>query len=540
MLHYKQEPALEMMRNDESLKFLFALVKLTKQKKDVHQFGCLPSQQTFLDYQSWMPAKSDFREIIVDTTPARLHFDMEWEGGERAEELPKVYNVLEAVKEVLERRINGLGVAESTLQTVGDDQLVLQLPGEQDPSRAAKVLGTTALLEFRAQKPGTEQQMTGLLKLKRQAQAVLNQRRQRSQALADGQPAPDSTTPPLDLPAEQLAESLRSLGVAVPAGSSEADQLELLLAEINRRIVELYEPAELTGKDLTAAGRQQQQSGNGWDVTLSFNSEGGRKFAALTQSIAGSGRLLGIVLDGRSISEASVGAEFKPAGITGGSASITGNFTAEEARDLEVQLRGGSLPLPVKLIEVRTVGPSLGAENIRSSLVAALSGLALVAVFMVVVYRLPGLVSVLALSLYALFNLAIYALIPVTLSLPGIAGFILSIGMAVDANVLIFERVKEELRAGNTLIRSIDTGFSLAFSSILDGHVTGLISCAALFALGTGLVKGFAVTLAIGLLLSLFTALTCTRTLLRVLMSYPALRRPNYFLPASKLPAPVA
>jgi preprotein translocase subunit SecD len=445
---------------------------------------------------------------------------------------------LEAVKDVLDRRINGLGVAESTLQTVGDDQLVLQLPGEQDPSRAAKVLGTTALLEFRAQKPGTEQQMTGLLKLKRQAQAVLNQRRQRSQALAEGQSAPD--TPAVDLPAQQLAESLQSLGVAVPAGSSEADQLELLLAEVNRRIVALYEPAELTGRELTAAGRQQQQTGSGWDVTLTFNSEGGRKFAALTQSIAGSGRLLGIVLDGRSISEASVGPEFKPAGITGGSASISGNFTAEEARDLEVQLRGGSLPLPVKLIEVRTVGPSLGAENIRSSLVAALSGLALVAVFMVVVYRLAGLVSVLALSLYALFNLAIYALIPVTLSLPGIAGFILSIGMAVDANVLIFERVKEELRAGNTLIRSIDTGFSLAFSSILDGHVTGLISCAALFALGTGLVKGFAVTLAIGLLLSLFTALTCTRSILRLLTSYPALRRVTYFLPARQLPAGAA
>ena len=443
---------------------------------------------------------------------------------------------LEAVKDVLDRRINGLGVAESTLQTVGDDQLVLQLPGEQDPSRAAKVLGTTALLEFRAQKPGTEQQMSGLLKLKRQAQAVLNQRRQRSQALAEGQSAPDDT-PAVDLPAQQLAESLQSLGVAVPAGSSEVDQLELLLAEVNRRVVDLYEPAELTGRDLTAAGRQQQQTGSGWDVTLTFNSEGGRKFAALTQSIAGSGRLLGIVLDGRSISEASVGPEFKPAGITGGSASITGNFNAEEARDLEVQLRGGSLPLPVKLIEVRTVGPSLGAENIRSSLVAALSGLALVAVFMVVVYRLPGLVSVVALSLYALFNLAIYALIPVTLSLPGIAGFILSIGMAVDANVLIFERVKEELRSGNTLIRSIDTGFSLAFSSILDGHVTGLISCAALFALGTGLVKGFAVTLAIGLLLSLFTALTCTRTLLRLLMSYPGLRRSTYFLPAAQLPA---
>jgi preprotein translocase subunit SecD len=440
---------------------------------------------------------------------------------------------LEAVKDVLERRINGLGVAESTLQSVGDDQLVLQLPGEQDPSRAAKVLGTTALLEFRAQKPGTEQEMTGLLKLKRQAQAVLNQSRAKAEAAAAGQPEPASA----GLKQEELAEALTKLGISVPAGASESDQLDLLLQAVNTKIVALYEPAPLTGRDLTSAGRQQQQSGTGWDVTLSFNREGGEKFAQLTQSIAGTGRLLGIVLDGRSISEASVGPEFKPAGIAGGAASISGNFTAEEARDLEVQLRGGSLPLPVKLIEVRSVGPSLGAENVRSSLVAALAGLALVAVFMVVVYRLPGLVSVLALSLYALFNLAVYALIPVTLTLPGIAGFILSIGMAVDANVLIFERVKEELRSGNTLIRSIDTGFALAFSSILDGHVTGLISCAALFALGTGLVKGFAVTLAIGLILSLFTALTCTRSILRLLMSYPALRRNSYFLPASQLPA---
>ena len=188
----------------------------------------------------------------------------------------------------------------------------------------------------------------------------------------------------------------------------------------------------------------------------------------------------------------------------------------------------------MKILEVRTVGPSLGAENIRTSLLAALSGLLLVAVFMVVVYRLAGVVAVFALSLYGLFNLAAYALIPVTLTLPGIAGFILSLGMAVDANVLIFERIKEELRSGNTLIRSIETGFSLAFSSILDGQVTTLISCVALFALGTGFVKGFAVTLGIGVLLSLFSALTCTRTLLRVVLSYPALRRIDYFLPLSQ------
>jgi preprotein translocase subunit SecD len=417
---------------------------------------------------------------------------------------------LDAVKEVLDRRINGLGVAESTLQTVGEDQLVLQLPGEQDPSRAAKVLGTTALLEFRAQKPGTEQRMQELLNLKRQATALLIR---------------------LNGPVNEAADSQPVVPTSPDAKQADRDQLEADLQRINVDIVAQFEAAGLSGKDLVTAGRQQQQTGTGWDVTLGFTKDGGDKFASLTQSIAGTGRLLGIVLDGRSISEASVGPEFKAAGITGGSASITGNFTAEQARDLEVQLRGGSLPLPVKILEVRTVGPSLGAENIRTSLVAALTGLLLVAVFMVIVYRLAGLVAVVALSLYGLFNLAVYALIPVTLSLPGIAGFILSLGMAVDANVLIFERIKEELRSGNTLIRSIDTGFALAFSSIVDGQVTTLISCIALFALGTGLVKGFAVTLGIGVLLSLFSSLTCTRTLLRVLMSYPGLRRINYFIP---------
>ena len=446
---------------------------------------------------------------------------------------------LEAVKDVLERRINGLGVAESTLQTVGSDQLVLQLPGEQDPSRAAKVLGSTALLEFRAQRAGTDKEMQGLLPLKRQLEAVLASRRPGAQVNSAGGPSVQPRPKP-ELKDEERAAAFRALGLAIPPNSTEDEQLEALRVETNRRILALYEPAALTGKDLTNAGRSQDPTGLAWEVTLGFNREGGERFAALTQSIAGTGRLLGIVLDGRSISEATVGPEFKAAGITGGAASITGNFTAEEARDLEVQLRGGSLPLPVKIVEVRTVGPTLGAENIRSSLIAGIAGLVLVALFMVVVYRLPGVVAVIALSLYALFNLAIYALIPVTLTLPGIAGFILSVGMAVDANVLIFERVKEELRSGNTLIRSIDSGFSLAFSSILDGHVTGLISCVALFLLGTGLVKGFAVTLAIGLLLSLFTALTCTRTLLRLLMSYPGLRRPTYFLPARQRPAGAA
>jgi len=440
---------------------------------------------------------------------------------------------LEAVKAVLDRRVNGLGVAESTLQTVGDDQLVLQLPGETDPSRAAKVLGSTALLEFRAQKPGTEEEMRGLLRLRNQVRQILALREAR-RGEGSAESSPDDAETALDQ--EQLAKAQQALGLSGSAGS-EQEQLEQLQAKVNEEIVARFEPAALTGKDLVTAGRQQQPNATGWEVTLTFNREGGEAFANLTRSIAGSGRLLGIVLDGEPISEASVGEQFKAAGITGGAASITGNFSAEEARDLEVQLRGGSLPLPVKILEVRTIGPTLGAENVQRSLIAALSGLALVALFMLLVYRLAGLVAVLALSLYALFNLAVYALIPVTLTLPGIAGFILSIGMAVDANVLIFERIKDELRRGTTLIRSIETGFSEALSSIVDGHLTTLISCAALFFLGTGLVKGFAATLGIGVLLSLFTALTCTRTLLRFLMGYQALRRPTNFLPARQLPS---
>ncbi len=466
---------------------------------------------------------------VLSSFPLQLGLDLR--GGSQltlevqpSGEITKVRSEqLEAVKAVLDRRVNGLGVAESTLQTVGENQLVLQLPGVTDPTRAARVLGTTALLEFRAQTPGTEDEVQSLRQLRGQLRSVLAAR-----SITEG--ADDE-----GLDQEVLDRVQKELGLEGTA-ASEQDQLEQLLERTNREIADRFETTDLTGKDLVSAGRQQQQNSPGWEVTLNFNAEGGEKFADLTKSIAGTGRLLGIVLDGVPISEATVGPQYKAAGISGGTASITGNFTAEEARDLEVQLRGGSLPLPVDTLEVRTIGPSLGAENVRRSLIAALSGLVLVGLFMLLVYRLAGFVAVLALSLYALFNLAVYALIPVTLTLPGIAGFILSIGMAVDANVLIFERIKDELRRGNTLIRSIETGFATAFSSIVDGHLTTLISCAALFFLGTGLVKGFAATLGIGVLLSLFTALTCTRTLLRFLMGYQGLRRPTNFLPARQLP----
>lgn len=431
---------------------------------------------------------------------------------------------LESVKSVLDRRVNSLGVAESTLQTVGDDQLVLQLPGETDPSKAAEKLGKTALLEFRAQKPGISEEMRGLQRLRSQVKSILAAKEARG----------DSEDTSID--PEAFAEAQKAFGLEGSAGS-EQEQLEQVLAKADRQFADGFEPAAFNGKLLTRAGtRGPTEQSPGWAVTLSFNSEGGDKFAELTKSIAGTDRLLGIFLDGSPISEASVGSQFKVAGITGGNAEITGRFSAEEANDLAELINGGALPLPVEILQVRTIGPSLGAENVQRSLVAALSGLALVTVFMVLIYRLAGAVAVVALALYALFNLSVYSLIGVTLTLPGIAGFILSIGMAVDANVLIFERIKDELRSGNTLVRSIETAFSQAFSSIIDGHLTTLISCAALFTLGTGLVKGFAATLGIGVVLSLFTALTCTRTLLRFLMGYQGLRRPTNFLPRRQLP----
>jgi len=240
---------------------------------------------------------------------------------------------------------------------------------------------------------------------------------------------------------------------------------------------------------------------------------------------------LAIILDGESISEASVGNQFASTGITGGSATISGNISAEKARELEVQLKGGSLPLPIEIVETNTIGALLGSKNILKSLYAAISGLIFVGIFMIFNYRILGFVSVLSLVLYGFFNLALYSLIPVTLTLPGISGLILSIGMAVDANILIFERIREELYDGNTLTRSIDSGFKRANSSIVDGHITTLLSCFVLFLLGTNFVKGFAATLGIGVLISLFTSLNCSKTILRFFTTYQSLRQKNLYLP---------
>ena len=293
----------------------------------------------------------------------------------------------------------------------------------------------------------------------------------------------------------------------------------------------MFESKGLGGKNLKDAFGEPTQSSKNWNVAIRFDPEGGKLFADLTKSLAGTGRSIGIFLDNKLISAPNVGVEFAATGITGGSAVITGRFTAQEANDLSVQLRGGALPVPVEIVENRTVGATLGRDSIQRSIYAGVGGLFLVLVFMVVYYRLPGVIADIALIIYSLLTWATFALLGITLTLPGIAGFILSIGMAVDANVLIFERTREELLAGKTLYRSVESGFFRAFSSILDGNVTTVIACAALFWLGSGLVRGFALTLALGVAVSMFTAITCSRTLMFVAISLPALRKPELFCP---------
>ena len=403
---------------------------------------------------------------------------------------------LEAVERVIEGRINGLGVSEPVVQTVGQDQILVQLPGVSDPQQAERVLGGTAQLEFRQQKPGTETQ----LQIEQQV---------RQELLA------------------KQAELRKTGDNAAIQKNQEA------LKRSDQVILDLFERTNppLTGKYLQDAFAASGQVGNTWSVALRFAGTGAELFANLTKSVAGTGRTLGIFLDNELISAATVDVQYAQNGITGGNVEISGNFTAQKANDLAVQLRGGSLPVPVEIVENRTVGATLGRDSIQRSIYASVGGLVLVLIFLAVYYLLPGLIADLALVIYALLTWASFALLGVTLTLPGVAGFILSIGMAVDANVLIFERTREELRAGKTLYRSVESGFYRAFSSILDGNVTVAIACVALFWLGSGLVKGFALTLILGVAVSFFTAVTCTRTFMMLAIGVPALRQPKFFQP---------
>lgn len=442
---------------------------------------------------------------VIATIPVPLGLDLR--GGSQltiqVQPAPGMNNIterdLEGVQRVVEGRVNGLGVSEPVIQSVGTDKILVQLPGVNDPEQAERVLGGTAQLEFREQKSGTETQLFAY---------------QASRA---------------ELRAKQ--EELRNSDDKAFIAKNQED-----LQQNNQAIAELFASTDppLDGKYLQDAYGEPTQ-GQNWNVAIRFDQKGGELFANLTKNLAGTGRSIGIFLDNELISAPVVGVEFAATGITGGAAVITGTFTPQQANDLGVQLRGGALPLPVEIAEIRTVGATLGRDSINSSIYAGVGGLILVLIFMVVYYRLPGLIADVSLVIYALLTWACFALLGVTLTLPGIAGFILSIGMAVDANVLIFERTREELQAGKSLYRSVESGFYRAFSSILDGNVTTVIACFALFWLGAGLVKGFALTLGLGVVVSMFTAITCSRSLMFLTISIPALRKPELFCP--NLPA---
>ncbi len=287
-----------------------------------------------------------------------------------------------------------------------------------------------------------------------------------------------------------------------------------------------WEDTGLTGKQLKRAYVQFDQTTQFPQVGIEFNDEGKNIFGALTEKNVG--KPIAIFLDGQPISVPRVNQA-----ITDGRAVITGDFTLQEAKLLAQRLTTGALPVPINLISQQTVGPNLGAESLQKSLMAGLFGFALVALFMVLYYRLPGVLAVLALCMYTALTLAVFKYWPVTLSLSGIAGFILSIGMAVDANVLIFERMKEELRNGRSLDAAIHDGFKRAWTSIRDSNASSLITCTILFWFSTSLIKGFALTLAVGILLSMFSAIVITRVLLRLVSGW-RLRRMMWLFTSSK------
>ena len=345
---------------------------------------------------------------------------------------------------------------------------------------------------------------------------------------------------------QQVATST-TYAIVIPSSSptGELAALEDVLARVGESPSILFteiqgaveEDVGLTGDDLARAFPGQHTASGAPIVNLEFNDTGTRIFGELTQDIIAKEQTTGvrdqiaIFLDGVEL----VSPEVRSA-ITAGTAIIEGNFTIERVQDLALLLEGGRLPVPIVLIQERDVDSILGADSLAKSVVAGLVGLALVLTFMTLYYRLPGLAASVALLIYSALVLAIFKMLPVTLTLSGVAALILSIGMAVDANILIFERMKDELRAGRTLLMSINIGFDRAWPAIRDGNVSTLITCAILFwfadQLGASIVQGFAVTLAIGVGISMFTAITVSRTLLRFLATTRATRATRIWLPS--------
>ncbi len=383
-----------------------------------------------------------------------------------------VKDAMESLRDVIERRINLFGVAEPSVQvetsSLGLDEkeyhLVIELPGITDVAKATAMIGQTPLLEFKTERPEKERD------------AIIAAR-------------------------EKFKKVYEKNPQAVPTGIALEDPD--------------YVTTPLTGRYLAKANLQFSQGvqagGNGFGgepiIGLTFNKEGADLFEKITGENIG--KTVAIYLDGAMISNPMVQQE-----IAGGEAVITGQFTPEEAKQLVGRLNSGALPVPVELISTNSIGPTLGADAVRAGEHAALFGFILVALFLMIWYRLPGVLAAIALAMYAAIILALFKLIPVTLSAAGIAGFVMSLGIAVDANILIFERMKEELQTGKTLYEAMHEGFKRAWSSIRDSNISSIISGVVLFSFGSPLIKGFALTFCIGVIVSMFTAITVSRVFL--------------------------
>ncbi|GGX29142.1 protein translocase subunit SecD [Streptomyces lomondensis] len=420
---------------------------------------------------------------ITFTVPVRLGLDLrggtqivlETRSTPTAEAGPEA---TDRTLEVLRGRIDALGVAEPTLHRSGSNRIIVELPGVQDPKQAADVLGRTAQLTVHP-----------------------------VSAAARG--ADDAPDPRPKRPREHV------------------------LPDESGRLLRL-KPAALTGQDVKGAeARFDPQTGAGWHVTVDFDASGRGTWGRLTGEAAchpagDPARRIAIVLDEKIISSPQVDPSVPcEAGITGGTTQITGSFTSTEARELALLISGGALPVPVETVEQRTIGPTLGAEAITAGAWAAVIGTALTALFIITVYRLMGALAVLALAAYGLISYAALAALGATLTLPGLAGFVLAIGMAVDANVLVFERAREEHtnRRRSSPRSALTAGFRNAFSAIADSNITTLIAAGLLFLLASGPVRGFGVTLGIGVLASMISALVVTRVLADHAASRPWVRR---------------
>ncbi len=283
--------------------------------------------------------------------------------------------------------------------------------------------------------------------------------------------------------------------------------------EVQLNVDQVFLPSGLTGKEFKRASLEFDQRTGVPQITLQFDAEGTKKFADITSRNIG--KRVAILLDGQILSAPTV-----QTAITDGRAVITGQFTVVEAKELVTRLNSGALPVPIKLIQQQNVGATLGLASGQKSIAAGLIGFAVIALFMIIYYRLPGFLAVVALSIYVLLSVAVFKLFGITLTLAGIAGFILSVGMAVDANILIFERTKEELRKGKTLDQAVEEGFKRAWLSIRDSNFSSLITTFILGYFGSSIIRGFAITLSIGILLSMFTAIILTRTFLRLLVGH--------------------